>query len=426
MYFTQEFYALLLTLIFPLLLSQKPSRKFQILIILVIFSILLILQSRTGTIACAVLFFVDSWHNGNTWFNKKNRVVVSMILLIGITYLFFIKSASTSGRFFIYTNGLQILKKNLPWGIGLGNYNPVFNHHQAAYFANHSITSNKAMLANDGYFAMNEYLQAGIELGIPGLAIMLLWTALVLRKGLSIIRRKDTQGFYPFLFLLAIFIHCLFYYPLHFNAILFASLVATYLLFVGSIKSYMGRYFIKLKLFGTIFLIVGVIIYAVNGLQYLMATQKWKMAKQDLNEGYKLEAIKNMEKFQHTLHREYGFNYSLATAYYVTGQTKAAISKLEYGHKYECNQMHHQSLGLWYDEMGDSAKAIDHLKLSLYITPQLLQSRLHLMDFYLNHKDTFNAFYWAKQIIDCPIKIPNTRAYKIKELAQEFLQHKAY
>lgn len=82
--------------------------------------------------------------------------------------------------------------------------------------------------------------------------------------------------------------------------------------------------------------------------------------------------------------------------------------------------MIHTLLGRWFIEAGELSLAEIHLKTALYISPHFLESRMDLIYLYHNKGDFQSAAYWAQQLIDYPIKVPNPLAIEMKEKAKHF------
>lgn len=91
-------------------------------------------------------------------------------------------------------------------------------------------------------------------------------------------------------------------------------------------------------------------------------------------------------------------------------------------HDYHCNQILHSTVAKAYNEKNDSVKAIQHFHTALYIAPYRLQSRQDLLEFYLNRKDTVNAKIWAKEIMNCPMKIVTSKGLYLKQNAENLLK----
>jgi len=61
------------------------------------------------------------------------------------------------------------------------------------------------------------------------------------------------------------------------------------------------------------------------------------------------------------------------------------------------------------------------LKTVINMVPNRMQSRLNMVEFYLEQKDTANARYWANSIINMPVKIISPTTSGIQKRAKEIL-----
>jgi len=84
--------------------------------------------------------------------------------------------------------------------------------------------------------------------------------------------------------------------------------------------------------------------------------------------------------------------------------------------------VNHAKLGNWLHEVNENEKAEQHLLMSLYLTPHLLKSRYNLMNLYLALGIKPKAVYWAKALLEYPIKVQNQRALILKDSANRVLK----
>lgn len=67
-----------------------------------------------------------------------------------------------------------MFKQNFFEGIGIGNFQVLYGHYQAAYFGAGQYSIKELLLADNTYYAFNDYFQLIIEIGIDGLIILIL------------------------------------------------------------------------------------------------------------------------------------------------------------------------------------------------------------------------------------------------------------
>lgn len=389
------------------------SRKRWIRIIafaLCLFSIaiIVVLQNRTSFLALIavsiyILFPV-----------LKRKYPRARLALIGITFfsfsllflVFFLKTDSSLGRWFILKNSFSLWSENWLIGVGFGKYNPHYNHIQAEYFSNNSLLSKEAMLANDGYFVFNEFIQIGIELGLAGFVFLLVLVSLILR---TCIRKMDTFQGWSGAVLIAIFIACLFSYPLHDFLLLTITIVLSAYIISGS--------FLLLRNLSIIALPV-VLVFVIN---FYLKKQQLSKLNELASEGYKSKTLSLCAKLSDKMVKDYGFTIFYLNLLYETGRFQDAVKWFEEFHKYHCNQRSHLTVAMCYEESGDFTLAEHHYLLNLYITPHLLKSRDYLMDFYDRRGNIEKAIFWANEILSYPSKIQNVNSERIKKKAHNYL-----
>lgn len=348
--------------------------------------------------------------------NKKIFLFGSLsFFLLSIALLFLLmKQDSSSGRLFIWQRSLELWEQNWLTGTGYGGFNPAYNHIQAAYFSTHSLTSKEAMLANDGYFAFNEWLHIAVEFGIIGLILSLVITWCVLK---ACYKNVATKRSWAGAMLIPVLTGNLFSYPLHNTFILGISVFLSLYIIFGSYR-FSTRYNKWVKTFAVLILISIIVFYSFR---HFMAQQSFKIIKQTVREGYKNDAVALCQNASQALKSDYSFQLFYLNLLYQTNRLGEAETFFSKFHRCHCNQKAHSVIAKCYEELGDSTKAEEHYLLSLYIVPQLLQSRVDLMDFYNKMGNIEKAKYWAQQTINCPIKVMNPLALYLKQQAGNYI-----
>lgn len=162
---------------------------------------------------------------------RRYRYVILILFLIITAGLFYLKPSSANARLYIDKISVQIIRSNIMWGVGPGNYAGAYGEKQHDYFkerlTNHiegndnSSIEKERMIVDCPDYAFNDYLQIGAESGIVA---MLLFVALIITSIIISIK----NGFIWHYGLITFSIVAFFYYPLgliQFQIIL-ASLLA--------------------------------------------------------------------------------------------------------------------------------------------------------------------------------------------------------
>lgn len=137
-----------------------------------------------------------------TGWGKTKRILLQHRLLFGIVLLVLVVSATTlpqigkiwkTGTTEQHTLVWKVATKAIcehPFtGGGLGRYPALYAHAQAAYFASGEASDEEKTGAGYPAFVSNEYLHIGLELGMIGLVLFLLWMGFSLYYG---IRHRQT------------------------------------------------------------------------------------------------------------------------------------------------------------------------------------------------------------------------------------------
>lgn len=380
--------------------------------------LLMLLQSRTAIIALLAAMLYMLYPNLRKWYTQKSIIFLSSCFLICVIMFlaFSVKIYSSQGRWLIWKNSFQLLKKNWLTGTGVGLFNPSYNHLQADYFSQHSLTDKKAMLANDGYYAFNEWLHIGVEQGTLGLLFFVAVTIVILSACFKNVR---TEYSFPGSVIILVTVASLFSYPSH-NWLLLSAIA----FFTGMIgrQTRIVRKIEGSSKIAALGLIVSAIFLFFTSYNWLSATNKFSKAETLQKEGYKTDAYNLFFQSKSVLKSHPAFTFFYLNLLYETGRLKEAIKWENEFHKYHCNQKAHAVIAKCFAETGNFEEAEMHFYTSLYITPHLLQSRMDLVDFYNQKKDTVKAKYWAQLLLDCPVKIPTDRAWYLKEKANEYLK----
>lgn len=110
---------------------------------------------------------------------KKLGIAVMMVIIMvaGLYGAYHLKKGSSEGRLFIWNVSGQIIKDNPITGVGFDRFKAHYMDYQADYFINHPESAN-SLVADNSYYAFNEFLQFIVEEGLLG--TVLLFTIMIL------------------------------------------------------------------------------------------------------------------------------------------------------------------------------------------------------------------------------------------------------
>ncbi len=128
-------------------------------------------MSRAAWLALGVAALVFGLKELNLadWIRKHKRwaIIASVLVLMVITGVFFIKKDSAIGRLHIWNIELRAIADKPLTGYGKGSVLEVYGEAQAEYFAEKDRSEIIKKVAGCPEYAFNEYLKIGVEYGIP-------------------------------------------------------------------------------------------------------------------------------------------------------------------------------------------------------------------------------------------------------------------
>ena len=146
-------------------------------------------MSRAAWLALgiAVLVFGFKELSFADWIRKHKAlaVIASVIVLIAMTGVFFLKKDSAIGRLHIWHMELRAIAEEPLTGHGKGTVLGVYGDTQAKYFAEKERSEIIMKVAGCPEYAFNEYLKIGVEYGIPvmlGVIVVLILVIALLLK----------------------------------------------------------------------------------------------------------------------------------------------------------------------------------------------------------------------------------------------------
>lgn len=397
--------------------------------------LIIISQSRTAWLASTIGTTIVISYKFNllekaTSFIQKAKwkyffyLILTFFLLLIFVLLYAYKPKSVDGRALIYTVSIEMFQISPFFGIGLNKFEALYNVYQANYFRTHNISPSQQLLADNSYFAFNEFLQFAIELGIIGLGlIMLLLFAILKSSKQYLITGKHTLKNFitcgAMAGIVAVTICCLFSYPLHIwsvavMCILYIAILSFY--HSENIATFRIRplmYLFLVPILGHIALKEYKMMYSLDKWQeaaYLSLTNKFIHAEYLYKEIYPI--LKDDGRFL--------LNYGSELA--VHGKYNESLNVLEIGKKHLSSSNLYLYLASNNEVLGNFSKAEHYYRLASDIVPSKFRPKQYLLQFYITTKNWKKASKLAEEIIKFPVKIPSPEVQSIKSNAHEFLR----
>lgn len=404
--------------------SRIPAIFFYLLFFFS-FVLIILLKGRAGWLGLSVgLIFILYEYQVFSLIKKIIQFLIYLLFPLFLTVLIIFKPNSSNGRLLIYKISASILKDNWLWGIGHGQFKVQYNQYQAAYFSSNSIDSKEALLADNTVFAFNDFFQFFIENGIIGFVLISVALYLLFKK----IKRIETNPTNKHLFvaagasLICILTGSLFSYPLQILPILLQGIVCLTIINCYPTTGIEQVKFCKGKsLFNKIIFIVFTFLLLIYFSFYSVYKYKSSQAYYFKRAGFRQKAIAAYKEISNSPFIDDNVLYSYAQELYYSNQLYAAKTLLDKSKKYFIsNEVFKLSANLE-NELKNYTQAEKDYKTTVYMVPNRMISRDELLNFYLERKDTANAIYWAKSIINMPVKIPSQTTANIQQKAKETL-----
>lgn len=348
---------------------------------------------------------------------KKSFLYASICAIILLfTLIFCFKKNSSNGRILIYKVSTELLKENWLTGIGLGNFKTYYLPKQAHYFANHNYSPSEFLLADNTYYAFNDYYQFIIETGIIGVLIVVIFLFLIFKL---IKKAVEITPINPVVIanctlLIAILTAAFFSH-------VFEKLVFQVLLFITVISL---LYFVVLKnsvAYKLLHLSAIIIVFAYITLQFksFQLTKNYNKAITLYMVGYRHKSIIELKKIWPIADEKRLLLYTqlLLESFAITQEIEilTAMQKIPSASNYKL-------LGDYYLENKEFKKAETAYQTAIDMVPNRFIPRRSLYKLYLITNQKLKAVQAAKEIIAMPIKIPSYQIKKIKNEAKHVIQ----
>ena len=405
---------------------SKPASWFFVALISTSFVLLGFTQSRAGYIGLALsLSYMAYQYLPASKLKKPALFILVSGVCLFTAGVFLFKSGSSSGRLLIYKISAGMLKDNWLFGIGQGQFKIQYNQYQSAYFALHNIDSKEALLADNSFYAFNDFFQALIENGV--FAFLLL--AAILCLLLSQIKKAKTDSGYMHLFtaavasLICIFCGCFVSYPLQ----IFPIVVQT-ILCICIINSFQAEKKTQVQLSETGSKFAKGILLLLSSLLviyfcfYVNYKGQFNKAIELKKSGFRQKAIEKYTVLSNSYIQEGNMLYLYAQDLYYTNQLTQAREILTKAKKFYCTNEVYKLSAEIENELQNYSQAEADYKKAIYMVPNRMVSRNELLDFYLERKDTTNAILWANSILNMPVKVPSQRTINIQKKVREVLE----
>jgi O-antigen polymerase len=340
------------------------------------------------------------------------------MLVISTYCVYNFKADSSHGRELIYLVSWDILKSNYITGIGLNHFQAEYNHFQALYFARFPDSCYK-LLADNTFFAFNEYLQVVIELGLFGGLSLLVFFIMILYK---ILKDRPQEPLYIYgagASIISISICALFSYSIHIKSIEVIGLLFL-ALFSKNAKKLVTINVNTHSLSWVLLCIVGTTVCSfiiTRTIKSYNASRTWEKAAFLASSGdfKSADLLYKMISPEFENNGKFLFNYGSELS--IANNNKKSIDILKSASLTFPNYNLYVYMGQSYEHLGNTLAAEDCYKYSTNMIPSRFLSKYLLLKLLVSSNQHLRAKQLAKAILKAPIKVPSEEVRRIKEYA---------
>jgi O-antigen polymerase len=431
-----NFLAIIYILSLGLFFYEKKKLLRYLLLVSIIANLFYIVVSfsRTSWIACLVVSLIIIYYSKFSDINFRKislrkkyllAFIFLFIIIVGILgsfELYRMKSSSADGRIFIWKNCLHLIKEKKLFGHGYESFMSEIRHSQLYYFKNNPNDIKRGLLADDIFFAYNDYLKITVEYGIIGLVLLLF----IIFRAFSFKNLSESETRLSLLTiirvsLLTILISMLFSYPLHNHTI-----VICFFVFLASVSVFDKNQIMKIKIkdqyvlavfLATFVFSVFLLVYASNSFSNGL---KWNKAFAD----YEKNTGNYLAKYDglfHALIKDKSFIMNYGYILFNSGNYERCIDIYEkYGYLCLSSDMY-LTFGASYEKTKNYEKAVENYKNASFLVPHLFMPKYRLFKLYCITNQTDKADSIAQQISTMKIKIFSDEVKDIKTEINKYL-----
>lgn len=373
-------------------------------------------MSRAGwlsfAVAAAVCLGRETRVIQSLWHRKGLAVSAAVAAVILCAGAFLMKKDSASGRIHIWNMEVRAIAAS-PWtGTGPGTSLGAYGKAQEEYFEKDRPES-VIKVAGCPEYAFNEYLKAGMEAGLPGMALCI---AAVLSATVTLVGLRN-----PFAYgLLAVAVFAFFSYPL---SVMPLAVSATILLAAGSLK---GKRWEKKGRGAGVFTAVtaaAVALALVCGSVSLWdssqsrreATKIWEASRYWSGMELYDETVEALAPLYPLMRWNYRYLYDYGYALYKEGRYGESLAVLKVGASISSDPMFHNIMGRALQATGDIAGAEREYLTAHYMVPCRLYPLVLLMDMYIETGRVAEAEEIGRKILSMPVNPKNRTMLRLRD-----------
>jgi tetratricopeptide (TPR) repeat protein len=356
----------------------------------------------------AGLLFYGSLFTKKKWPAYLYWLAILLFVLLILALTFFVKTDSSAGRMLIYKISGNIFRDHFISGIGPGKFQLHYGLYQASYFGSDTFSTKELLLADNTYYAFNDYFQFIIETGIIGMLLVAGFFLIIITSLIKVAKARQSN---PTLLLFActqlIAIVCAAFFTHVFEKTAYQCLLFICLLLL---LYYVTGRRISLKYCWVFIAGICLLLVLVDQKAWLTASKgmrQWKMANQFAKAGHRTAAFTAYSKAYPALQYLPAFLKEYSTFLIARENFSDAIPLLLKAIQYRTDNGSYTNLGLCYYKCGNMQLAEKYYTTAIHIVPNRFLPRYGLFNMYLETAQKEKAWQCGKEILTTPVKKPS-------------------
>jgi len=360
-----------------------------------------------AAMGCAVVFL------GN--YGKKTKIpqmvrkkvgLVAMVLAVlsaALFGLYGIKRDSADGRTLIWKISAERVLRN-PTGVGLGNFAGSYGAAQEAYFGSGRGSEREALLAGEPKYAFNEFVQIGLEQGLPALLLFVLTVLSAFVAGIRNGRWMATGGLY------ALLVFAFFSYP--FSLMPFLVLLVFFVAGCVSVSRGVGVPAVAMAVLLMLAICVAGVLYARYPV--FKAHQTWGQSRSYYRSGMYERVVEDYGPIAERMQDQPPFLFEYGRSLYQLSRHEASIAVLQRGRTASADPMFSILIGHCQQAMGDHENAERSYRFAAHQVPNRLYPLYLLAKLYDETGEREKAREMATEVVRKEAKVHSPAVDEMK------------
>jgi len=350
--------------------------------------------------------------------------LLSLLILMIATLTFFIKTDSTQGRLLIYKISWRMFCEQWLTGIGMNRFGNEYLIYQAEYFRQGEYTMKEMLLADNTYFAFNDYWQWTVETGLLGFFFMVGLLFIVIHlirfaigSHFELVKTYSAVNALIVILTAALFTHVL--EKLWCQVLVVIGLSILIGLRIGGAPGKKLR--LAFLLIASPFLIYPEVKKVLQNNTFKESAEASELSLY----GYHQEGLRLFGKLHGLLKDDYRFLGAYAQALERSGKYQEALQIYLTLSKMRISNYTYYRIAECYRYLKDP-RAEYNYKHAIYTVPNRLAMREALFSYYLSQGKVTEAIDTGNELLQVPVKIKSRRATDIRQRTRSQLNRLSY